>query len=254
MATRRRAMGTTSIIIGMVAVILVAAAGILITSDQSSHTSSPNQTTVSTIIVTKSPSPSITTTSSTANAATCYGGTLPTNSSGSVTQTSRIVFNVTRAFDSWNWTSLSTFRVGTYSFITTNPAEEPSMAGTTTFYLEPQLFFNVTNNQGQTQNTGFANLGSFNGQVWPPDMGLQATLFGGNVTIQWLFLCDNHSVFLEVTTTSFQGTNTATGPSVVSLPQPPYVSCSLVPGISEVIVNGTTKCVVGPPSLLTRTG
>ena len=200
MATRRRAMGTTSIIIGMVAVILVAAVGILITTDQSSHTSSPNQTTVSTIVVTKSPTPSITTTSISATTATCYGGTLPTNSSSSVTQINRIVFNVTQAFDSWNWTSLSTFRVGSYSFVTTNPAAAPSTPGTTTFYLEPQLFFNVTNDQGQTQETGFTNLGSFNGQVWPPDMGLQASLFGGNLAIQWLFLCGNHSVFLEVTT------------------------------------------------------
>jgi len=253
MATRR-AIGTTPIIIGMVAIILVAAAGFLITTGQSSHSSSPNQTTASTIVVTSSASPSFTATSSLATTATCYGGKLPTNSSSSGTQTNRIVFNVTAAFDSWDWTSLSTFRVGSYTFVTKNPAAAPSTAGTTTFYLEPQLFFNVTNTQGQTQETSFTNFGGFNGQVWPPDMGLQATLFGGNVTIQWLFLCDNHSVFLEVTTTPSQGTNMTTGPSVVSLPQPPFVSCSLVPGISEVIVNGTTKCVVGPPIVVNDDG
>jgi len=254
MATRRRAIGTTPIVIGVVAIILVAAAGILITTDLSSHSSPPNQTTASTIVVTSSASSSFTATSSLAATATCYGGTLPTNSSSTGTQTNRIVFNVTKAYDYWNWASPSTFRVGSYSVVTTNPAAAPSTPGTSTFYLEPQLFFNVTNNQGQTQETGFTNLGSFNGQVWPPDMGFQATLFGGNVTIQWLFLCDNHSVFLEVTTTSSQGTNTATGPSVVSLPQPQYVSCSLVPGISEVIVNGTTKCVVGPPIVVNDDG
>jgi len=195
MATRLRAIGTTPIIIGIVAVIAVAAVGVLITLDQSSRTSAPNQTTMSTIVVTASASPSYTTTYSSATTATCYGATLPVNSSSSAAQTTRIVFNVTRAYDSWNWKSLSTFTVGSYGF---DLVGSQNSQGTT--YLEPQVFINVTNDQGQTQKTGFTNLGSFNGQVWPPDMGLQATLFGGNVTIQWLFLCDNHSVFLEVTT------------------------------------------------------
>jgi len=44
------------------------------------------------------------------------------------------------------------------------------------------------------------DLGGFNGQVWPPDMSLEQTFFGGNVTIQWLFLCDSQSVLLDVRT------------------------------------------------------
>lgn len=127
----------------------------------------------------------------------CYSGALPANSSASATQStfSRTVLNVTQEFNSWTWTSLSTFKVGSYTFVTTNPGAAPGAT-----QLEPQLFFSVTNSQGQTQKATFTNLGTWNGQAWPPDMGLQATLFGGNVTIQWLFACDNHSVYLEVTT------------------------------------------------------
>ena len=127
----------------------------------------------------------------------CYSGALPTNSSASANQStfSRTVFNVTQEFNSWSWTSLSTFKVGSYTFVTTNPGATPGVT-----QLEPQLFFSVTSSQGQVQKTSFTNLGSWDGQIWPPDMGLQATLFGGNVTIQWLFACDSHSVYLEVTT------------------------------------------------------
>ena len=122
----------------------------------------------------------------------CYPGALPTNSSSS--SGSRAVFNVTREFDSWNWGALSAFTVGSYKFSLLG-----SQNSQTVVYLEPQVFINVTSSQGQTQKTSFTNLGGWNGQVWPPDMGSQATLFGGQVNIQWLFLCDNHSVFLEVT-------------------------------------------------------
>ena len=195
MATRPRAIRTTPIIVGVVAVIVVAAAGILVATDQSSHTPSPNLTSVSTTAVTKSESRSFTMTSSSAITATCYGGILPTNSSNSAAQINRLVFNVTQAFDSWNWKSLSTFTVGSYRF---DLVGSQNSQGTT--YLEPQVFFNVTNDQGQIQEASFTNLGSWNGQVWPPDMGLQATLFGGNVTFQWFFVCDSHSVFLEVIT------------------------------------------------------
>jgi hypothetical protein len=90
---------------------------------------------------------------------------------------------------------LSTFKVGSYTFVTTNPATTPGVT-----QLEPQLFFNVTNSQGQMQTTSVTDLGGLNGQVWPPDMSLEQTLFAGNVTIQWLFLCNSQSVFLEVTT------------------------------------------------------
>jgi hypothetical protein len=31
-------------------------------------------------------------------------------------------------------------------------------------------------------------------------MSLEQTFFGGNVTLQWLFLCDGHNVFVEVVT------------------------------------------------------
>lgn len=202
MTPRRRAIGTTAIVliaiivVGVIGVLLVASqAGTSSTTTQSSRISSTTQTSVSTIVVTTSASPSLTTTSSSATTATCYGGTLPTNGSSSTAQTSRIVFNVTQAFDSWNWTSLSTFTVGSYKFDLVG-----SQNSQTTIYLEPQVFINVTNSQGQIQRTDIANLGSLNG-VWPPDLsGGPNVLFGGNVTIQWLFPCNTHEVFLEVTT------------------------------------------------------
>lgn len=127
----------------------------------------------------------------------CYQGALPANASASAGQSaySRTVFNVTQEFNSWSWAPLSTFKVGSYTFVATNPATAPGVV-----QLEPQLFINATDGQGQTQEASFTNLGGLNGRVWPPDMGLQAKLFGGDVTIQWLFLCDGHSVFLEVTT------------------------------------------------------
>jgi hypothetical protein len=140
--------------------------------------------------------PSLITTSSSATAAACYGGTLPTNSSSLTTQTNRIVINVTQAFDSWNWKSLSTFTVGSYKFDLVG-----SQNSETTIYLEPQVFINVTDKQGKTQRTDMANLGSLNGNVWPPDLsGGPNALFGGHVTIQWLFPCNTHDVFLKVTT------------------------------------------------------
>lgn len=146
----------------------------------------------------------MTSSSSTASASTsaaselCYQGAVPANASASGGQSTygRSVFNVTRDFDSWSWTSLSTFKVGSYAFVATNPA---ATAGVN--QLEPQLFFKVTNSQGQTQETSVTNLGDWNGQGWwPPDMSLEQTLFGGNVTIRWLFPCDGESVFLDVTT------------------------------------------------------
>jgi hypothetical protein len=128
---------------------------------------------------------------------TCYAGTLPTNSSGSTTQPRGVVvFNVTQAFDSWNWTPLSTFTVGPYKFDLVGSQNSQSA-----FYLEPQVFMNVTNSQGQAQVMDMTVLGNFNGHTWPPDLsGGPNVLFGGNVTIQWLFPCNSHNVFLEVAT------------------------------------------------------
>jgi uncharacterized protein (UPF0333 family) len=159
-------------------------------------------TQLSTMVVATSASPSLTATYSSVATATCYGGTIPTNSSSSGAQNyNRTVFNITEEFDSWNWTSLSTFRVGSYTFVTTYLAAGPYTVGNTSFFqLEPQLFINVTNNQGQTQRTSVTNLGGWNGQTWPPGMSLQQTLFGGSVSIQWLFQCNSHNVFLVVTT------------------------------------------------------
>jgi len=123
---------------------------------------------------------------------------MPTNSSASDSQSaySRTVFNVTQEFDSWSWNSLSTFSVGSYKFVATSPATTPNSA-----QLEPQLYFNVTNSQGQMQETSVTRLGGLvNGQAPSLDIrSLEQTLFGGNVTIQWLFLCNSQSVFLEVT-------------------------------------------------------
>jgi len=129
----------------------------------------------------------------------CYSGALPTNgsaSSGTQSTFSRTVWNVTQEFNSWNWMPLATFMVGSYTF---------NLAGSqnsqTTTYLEPQVFINVTNSQGQTERMDMTNLGNWNGQGWPPDLsGGPNVLFGGNVTIQWLFPCNNHGVYLEVTT------------------------------------------------------
>ena len=127
----------------------------------------------------------------------CYQGALLTNSSASdaLSTNSRTAFNVTQEFDSWSWASLSAFTVGSYTFTTTAPASSQNV-----IQLEPQLFINVTDGQGQMQKTSVTDLGGLNGQVWPPDMSLEQALFGGNVTIQWLFLCNGQSVFLDVTT------------------------------------------------------
>jgi hypothetical protein len=196
----RTAVGTMAIVFGIVIVILVA--GVLFFANQSnpnpvtpSTQSTTSITSVKTIVSSQSTTPSSVTTS--AASETCYQGSVPTNSSASGSQSaySRTVFNVTQEFGSWSWNSLSAFSVGSYTFVTTNPATAPGV-----FQLEPQLFFNVTNSQGQVQRTSVTNLGGWNGQVWPPDMSLEQTLFGGNVTLQWLFLCNGQSVFLEVTT------------------------------------------------------
>jgi hypothetical protein len=195
----QRAIGTTAVALVTVAMVVAGAASALFIMGQSGT----NPTVV--ITVTTSPPKPATQGSGTATASvaseTCYGGTLPTNSSSAVARAySRTVFNITEEFDSWSWTSLSTFNVGSYSFVTTNPAAMPPTPGTTTSQLEPQLFFNVTNSKGQTQRTSVTDLGGWNGQTWPPDMSLQQTLFGGDVTIQWLFQCNSQNVFLEVTT------------------------------------------------------
>jgi hypothetical protein len=128
----------------------------------------------------------------------CYPGAPPTNSSTSAIQStfSRAVLNVTQEFNSWNWTPLASFMAGSY---TLNLAG--SQNSQTTTYLEPQVFISATNGQGQTQKMDVTNLGNWNGQGWPPDLsGSPNVLFGGNVTIQRLFACDNYSVYLEVTT------------------------------------------------------
>ena len=142
----------------------------------------------------------VTSGSSSASAASeaCYSNALPTNSSGSAGQStlSRTVFNVTQEFNSWNWTPLSTFTVGSYTFNLVG-----SQNSQTTVYLEPQVFINVTNSQGQTERIDMTNLGNWNGQGWPPGLsGGPHVLFGANVTIQWLFPCNNHDVYLEVIT------------------------------------------------------
>lgn len=203
MPPRTAAVGTMAIAVGIV--VASAIGGFLFLANQpnpSPITSSTQSTTVATSVITSVTSlvSSASTESGSATSSTfpaCYQGALPTNTSASAGQSafSRTVFNVTQEFDSWSWTSLSSFKVGPYTFVTTNPATAPGVT-----QLEPQLFFNATNSQGQVQRTSFTNLGGWNGQVWPPDMGLQATLFGGSVTIQWLFLCNGRSVFLEVTT------------------------------------------------------
>lgn len=130
-------------------------------------------------------------TTSTATMEQCYADAMPVNASNGAYDT--VVYNITKEFGSWNWTQLSSFTVGSYTFVTTNPGANPNV-----IQLEPQLFTTVTNSQGITQRISVTDLGGWNGQPWPPDMSLQQTLFGGDVTIQWLFLCNSTSVFLEV--------------------------------------------------------
>jgi hypothetical protein len=203
----RTAVGTTAIVLGVV--IVVAAIGVLFLANQANPGGPPVPITVSTQSTTSgvsirtiisSPSTTGQPTSSgsvtTSAALVCYQGALPANSSasGAPSTYSRTVFNVTQEFDSWSWTSLSTFTVGSYTFMASAPASSQNA-----IQLEPQLFVNVTDSQGQVQKTSVTDLGGIDGQVWPPDMSLEQTLFGGNVTIQWLFLCNSSSVFLEVT-------------------------------------------------------
>jgi len=197
----RTAVATVAIILGIV--IVAAVAGMLFFAGQSNsiHIASSTQsatsvTSVSTII-SSPPSASTVATNSTTSEL-CYQGVIPANSSISDGQSSyyRATFNVTQKFDSWNWKSLSTFAVGPYKFDLVG-----SQNSQTIIYLEPQIFINVTNSQGQMQRMDSTNLGGWNGSVWPPDMsGGPNVLFGGNVTIQWLFPCNSQSVFLEVTT------------------------------------------------------
>src|ERR1700719_1861430 len=148
----RPAVGTTAVGVGVL--ILVAVAGFLLLTIQSnpnpiaSTHSTTSITSVKTIVSSAPTGSSSAVVSATSQA--CYQGALPTNSSASGGQPadSRTVFNITQEFNSWNWTSLSAFKVGSYSFATTNPATSPGV-----FQLEPQLFFNVTSRQGLTQTT-----------------------------------------------------------------------------------------------------
>ncbi len=144
---------------------------------------------------TTSTSPTATTTTTTnsttqtATAIVCYGGNLPANNTSPAP--SRTTFNVTREFDSWVWSPLSSFEVGSYSFQVSVPQSS----------LEPELFITVNNNLGMAEMFTVTNLGNWNGQSWPPDLlGYNQTLFGGAVTIQFLFPCGNQDVYLEVTT------------------------------------------------------
>jgi hypothetical protein len=92
---------------------------------------------------------------------------------------------------------MSNFTVGSYSFVVTNPGASPNPGFV---QLERQLFFNVTNSQGQMQRNAVTVLGSWDGQPWPPDgsPSLGFALFGGDVNLHFLFLC-NQAVLLEIT-------------------------------------------------------
>jgi hypothetical protein len=120
----------------------------------------------------------------------CYSGTIPSNSTSQSETYS--VFNVTSQFNNWNWESLSTFTVGSYTFDLVG-----SQNSQTAVYLEPQVFISVTNSQGQTQRTSVTNLGGWNGQTWPPDLSPQnqVSLFNGKFSLLFLFTC-NQDVIL----------------------------------------------------------
>jgi hypothetical protein len=203
MKSKRNATATNTTI-GVLVIVVIAVAGVVFVSTRASSssegstglTSGPSVTTIISTMGSASTgsSNSVTTSETTAQ---CDNGSLPTNSSSSSQRQvlSREVFNVTEEFSSWNWGSLSNFTVGSY---------EVDLVGSqntnTSIYLEPEVLINVTNSQGQTQPTDMTNLGNFNGDTWPPDVsGGPNVLFGGNVTIQWLFPCNGQTVFLVVT-------------------------------------------------------
>ena len=203
MKSKRNATATNTTI-GVLVIVVIAVTGVVFVSTGASSssegstglTSGPSVTTIISTMGNASTgsSNSVTTSETTAQ---CDNGSLPTNSSSSSQGQvlSREVFNVTEEFDSWNWSSSSNFTVGPYKVDLVG-----SQNTNTSIYLEPEVLINVTNSQGQTQPTDMTNLGNFNGDIWPPDLsGGPNVLFGGNVTIQWLFPCNGQTVFLVVT-------------------------------------------------------
>lgn len=202
---QRSAASAKSVLVA--AIVVVAAVGVLLMTEQSnagaptpaggSAPSAPISVSTITINSASLPSSGYSTRDSGSTTFECYGGPLPAN--GSASSYSTKVFNVTRLWDSWSWPYISSFTVGSYLFNVTNPGANPSPNH---FQLEPQLLFNVTNSQGRVQYTGFTVLGDWDGQPWPPDLSprSQVTLFGGQVTLQLLFLCSGRVVLLEVST------------------------------------------------------
>jgi hypothetical protein len=171
----------TLVIVGAV---IFAVYGLTSTTGVASKSSTRAITSVTTIVSSQSSIGTLSGQSSTTRQ--CYQGALPINS------TSTIILNDTREWFSVSGSYLPpAFKVGAYGF-TINPSESNATI--------PQFFINVTNSQGQTQSIEVTNLGSWDGQSWPPDMPLNETFFGGNATLQWLFLCDGHNVFIVAAT------------------------------------------------------
>jgi hypothetical protein len=198
MMAKRKAVAINTIAILIIVVVAIVAVAFISNGGASSSVGSSKSLTSAPSVTTITSTEGSASTSSSNSVTTqeCDNGSLPTNSSSSSDGQllTRMVFNVTQAFDSWNWSSLSTFTVGSYKFELVG-----SQNTQTKIYLEPEVLINVTNSQGQTQPTDMTDLGSFNGNTWPPELsGGPSILFSGSVTIQWLFPCNSQDVFLEI--------------------------------------------------------
>ncbi len=121
----------------------------------------------------------------------CHQGVLQSNTS------SAVELNVTQDFDTWTWGAFPSFDVGSYTFTVSAPQSTQSQV-----YLWPKVNVDATNGLGQTQTSTVVNFGTLGypyGPEWPPRLqGYNSTLFGGDVTIEWLFPCNSQNVILEV--------------------------------------------------------
>lgn len=100
-------------------------------------------------------------------------------------------YDVTRQFDSWDWSGTS-FQIGGYTVTAVGSPSTPE-----SLYLLPKVSLEVSNGSA-VQDATFVNLGAWNGQGWPPDFQQgPVVLFVNEVTATWRFTCDMR-VFLEV--------------------------------------------------------
>ena len=149
----------------------------------------------------------------------CFSGALPKNSTSLATQTTAetqtVLFNVTSEFKAGNWVSILgvPLSVLSYNFFAYSPN-----SSSTYVQLEPQLFINVTNSQGNSaisQTASWTNLGSFEATQqnnWPPSLSPSQyqSLFNGNVMMRFFFTCGNQNVYFEIFVVTTSVTTTST--------------------------------------------